>query len=140
MELNCCKKSIEAGRKKCCKSKNNKLVDTGKSQVFLGVAENTGGQKQLTRHEKRFGITSFVYRSRRPFQPARLMKLFLDPFFILRYEDTEEELEELQKRAAEKQTLRVKTIGELLRSKGFLWIATSHSVMGGFQQAGNIAR
>merc|ERR1712130_149978 len=29
---------------------------------------------------------------------------------------------------------------ELLRSKGFIWIATSNYIMGGFQQAGNILR
>merc|ERR1719422_2055327 len=31
-------------------------------------------------------------------------------------------------------------MGELLRSKGFIWIATSHDVIGGWQQAGNIIR
>ena len=31
-------------------------------------------------------------------------------------------------------------MGELLRSKGFLWIANSHDVLGGWQQAGNVLR
>merc|ERR1712013_763503 len=30
--------------------------------------------------------------------------------------------------------------GEILRSKGFIWIATSNYLMGGLQQAGNILR
>ena len=139
----CCIKSVESGKKKCCKSKNDankQIIDSGKSQLFLGVVKKVAGQKQLTRHEKRFGITSFVYRSRRPFHPGRLNELFLEPFFIMRYEEENNELDKLQKRAADKQKLRTKTIGEMLRAKGFLWIATSHDVLGGFQQAGNVVR
>ena len=134
----CCIKSVESGKKKCCKSKN--IVDSGKSELLLGVVEKVAGQKQLTRHEKRFGITSFVYRSRRPFHPGRLMDLFFEPFFIMRHEEEDSELGQLQKMAADKQRLRTKTIGELLRAKGFIWIATSHDFLGGFQQAGNVIR
>ena len=31
-------------------------------------------------------------------------------------------------------------MGELLRSKGFLWMATAMDVMAGWQQAGNVIR
>merc|ERR1719391_281516 len=31
-------------------------------------------------------------------------------------------------------------MGEVLRSKGFIWLATANFVMGGFQQAGNVLR
>ena len=31
-------------------------------------------------------------------------------------------------------------MGELLRSKGFLWLATSNLFIGGWQQAGNILK
>ncbi|XP_066915489.1 zinc chaperone YciC-like [Clytia hemisphaerica] len=139
----CCVKSVESGKKKCCKSKNaenKQIVDSGKSQLFLGVVDKISGKKQLTRHEKRFGISSFVYRSRRPFHPGRFNELFLEPFFIMRFEEENNELDQLQKRAAEKQKIRTKSIGELLRAKGFLWIASSHEVLGGFQQAGNVVR
>jgi len=132
----CCTKSLEEDGKKCCKSKNKNLIDSGLSQVLLGVVANT-------RHEARFGITSFVYRARRPFHPGRLYDDFLDPYFMLRYEEVEgpePELDELQKQAAFKQAKRIELMGELLRSKGFIWIATSNYIMGGFQQAGNILR
>eukprot|EP00111_Clytia_hemisphaerica_P016097 TCONS_00047639-protein len=68
------------------------------------------------------------------------MDLFFEPFFIMRHEEEDSELGQLQKLAADKQRLRTKTIGELLRAKGFLWIATSHDLLGGFQQAGNVIR
>merc|ERR1719341_489744 len=39
-----------------------------------------------------------------------------------------------------KQVKRTDTMGRLLRSKGFVWIATSHNLIGGWQQAGNVIR
>ena len=62
----------------------------------------------MTRHENRFGITSFIYRARLPFHPGRLYDYFLDPFFIFhgsRKEEIEEtsKLEKLQKDAGLKQ-------------------------------------
>ena len=93
------------------------------------------------------------------------MDLFFEPFFIMRYDEEEEielddlpkkatdkqlddllkkakdkQLDDLQKKAKDKQRLRNKTLGDLLRAKGFMWIATSHDVLGGFQQAGNVVR
>lgn len=145
----CCVKSLEKGDKKCCKSKakSGQMVDTGKSQVLLGVVPNNNAQQRgpLTRHETRFGITSFVFRARRPFHPGRLYDQFLEPFFVLRYEEEEgpelrSHLGKLQKQAASKQEKRVQLMGELLRSKGFVWVATSNFIMGAWQQAGNILR
>ena len=49
-------------------------------------------------------------------------------------------LTKLQKQAAAKKKLRIEKIGDLLRSKGFLWVATSNAFMGGWQQAGNVLR
>ncbi|MBM3692974.1 MAG: GTP-binding protein [Actinobacteria bacterium] len=57
-----------------------------------------------------YGISSFVYRARRPFHPARLHQLLLDG-----------------------------TDG-VLRAKGFCWIATRPDVMALFSQAGGVVR
>jgi G3E family GTPase len=99
----------------------------------------------MTRHENRFGITSFIYRARLPFHPGRLYDYFLDPFFIFhgsRKEEIEEtsKLEKLQKDAGLKQERRSQHLGGLMRSKGFVWIATSQYFMGAWQQAGNVLR
>jgi len=157
--LECCEKSLAKDGKKCCKSKSKdgRLVDSGLSQVQLDVANINEKDRKMTRHEARFGITSFIYRARRPFHPGLLGDLFLEPFFCdLPWLDDEDEdgeekekmseeeklikLRDIQKEASEKQTKRTRTMGELLRSKGFLWVATSNSIMGGWQQAGNVIR
>ena len=45
-----------------------------------------------------------------------------------------------QGEANEKQKHRIETMGELLRSKGYMWMATSNDVIGWWQQAGNVLR
>jgi len=45
-------------------------------------------------HDHRYGINSFVYRSRRPFHPGRLYELVHDKFVILEPQIEEEEEEE----------------------------------------------
>merc|ERR1712025_486548 len=54
--------------------------------------------------------------------------------------EKEKRLKELQARASEKAKRRREDMGELLRSKGFLWVASTHFIMGGWQQAGNVIR
>jgi G3E family GTPase len=111
----------------------------------------------------RFDIKSFVYRARRPFHPGRINDLVLEPFFMPPHlpEDDEDEngelhiteeektkaeeilqneLQEIQEKALSKQKHRTEVLGEILRSKGFFWNATSNDVIGGWQQAGNILR
>ena len=131
----CCKTSIEDGGQKCCKRpESDTFSDSGRSQVTIGAPVAA-----LTRHESRFGITSFVYRSRLPFHPGRLFDQILDPFFVMKYQEDPDPcnccpmsyvcLEALQNRAAQKQAKRLQAIGELLRSKGFVWLANAHSNM-----------
>merc|ERR1712045_935520 len=103
----------------------------------------------------RFDITSFVYRARKPFHPGRMSQMvdryFSKPVFPSECEHeskltdeqkkkAEEEFQELQKEALVKRERRNETMGELLRSKGFFWLATSHDIIGGWQQAGNVIR
>ena len=142
----CCVETIAKGKKRCC---NNNIetneVDSGLSKILLGVLPTDKGKNKKTRHEERFGISSFVYRARRPFHPERLYEQFLKPYFIMRYEEVEGHLtrshvHRLQKEANEKQVKRIEFMGELLRSKGFVWIPTSHKIIGAWQQAGNVLR
>merc|ERR1712079_974070 len=50
------------------------------------------------------------------------------------------ELKKIQDEAHAKQKKRTVLMGELLRSKGFFWLANSHDILGGWQQAGNVLR
>ena len=115
----------------------------------LGVVTlNKTAYQNLTRHKARFGITSFIYRSRRPFHPDRFGQNFVEPFFSKmnllegheRVEEVEGEeekqtgdkeekdkvlrdelqLQKLQEEAGLKQAKRTDMIGQLLRSKGDL--------------------
>ena len=170
IELSCCKTSLAMDGRLCCKSESKNVMDTGLSIVQLGSSPNTS-KSEMTRHEKRFGITSFLYQSRRPFHPHRLYHNFIKEFFMpysvqeqeniddsdkskpddavtgnvesaddkLSEEDIKN-LEKLQKLALSKQSKRKQIMGELLRSKGFIWMATSNKYIGGWQQAGNIHR
>ena len=141
----CCQKSLSEDGTKCCKgkkAKNGQMVDSGLSQILLGVTNSN----EMTRHEARFSISSFVYRSRRPFHPGRFYDYFLYPFFMTPFETIEgedgsqEHFDKLQKAAVVKQNKRTRLMGGLMRSKGFIWIATSNFIMGGLQQAGNMLR
>jgi len=139
-DKSCCKESLAAGKSKCCDVKAGQVLDSGVSQILMEPNAKT------TRHEARFGITSFVYRARRPFHPGRLWHDFLEPFMVVHTQEDGEEGEPTaaeaitakQDAAAKKQRFRQQTLGDLLRSKGFLWIATSHGVMGSWSHAGNM--
>ena len=89
----CCEKSLEDGGKKCCKStileKNPQLINSDVSQVQLAVVPNSPNQI-TTRHHARFGITSFIYRARRPFHPGRFYNQFMEQYFMLRFPEFED--------------------------------------------------
>ena len=87
-----------------------------------------------------------------------LAPYFSDPIDILEIEEESEQMseeekkmlevdkekqmamEKLQAEALQKQKDRNEVMGELLRSKGFLWLATCNNLIGAWQQAGNVLR
>ena len=52
-------------------------------------------------------------------------------------QEKEERIRQLQTEARDKQKRRTKDFGNLMRSKGFVWQATSHDVIGYMSQAGS---
>jgi G3E family GTPase len=52
--------------------------------------------------------------------------------------EAEAEIKLLQEEAREKQKVRTKELGSILRSKGFIWTANTHDLMGIISQAGNV--
>lgn len=168
----CCKESMVKGGLPCCRRKRTR--DSGKSKVVLGYTGtklDASGKALNLRHSSRFGITSFIYQSRRPFHPDRFDQEFVDKFFVL--QDTkgadEEEQHDMKKkkkgqgagkrmskaekkkeverdaavrkqqRAASKMCkIRTEKMGELLRSKGFIWLANRHDFMGVISHASDV--
>jgi G3E family GTPase len=80
------------------------LFDFEAAQGMAGWARELAGEH--TPETEAYGISSFVYRARRPFHPQRLMALFNSDW------------------------------PGVVRSKGFFWLATRHDWVGEMQQAG----
>lgn len=89
---------------------NTHLFDYERAQQAPGWLKELRGEH--TPETEQFGITSFVYKARRPFHP--------DKFFAFLHQDW--------------------PTGKLIRSKGFFWLASRPLIAGQWSQAGGIAR
>ena len=91
-----------------------KVVGTGRFD-FSRAAQAPGWLAEMrgehTPETEEYGIGSFVYKARKPFHPARFAE-----------------------------ALRSEWPGNVLRSKGFFWLASRHNVAGEWSQAGGMAR
>lgn len=87
----------------------SEVLDTGLFS-YEKAAEMPGWYQELTGvhtpETEEYGISSFVYRARRPFHTARLARALSRPF------------------------------DGILRSKGFVWMATRHNIIAAWSSAG----
>ncbi|MCT9126369.1 zinc metallochaperone GTPase ZigA [Cupriavidus gilardii] len=95
----------------------DKVLDTGRFD-FEAAAAAPGWQAELrgehVPESEAYGIGSFVYRRRRPFHPRRFADLI--------------------------HTEWLRQHGNVLRSKGFFWLASRMDVAGSWSQAGGVCR
>lgn len=84
---------------------NTGLFDFEQASTF---AEWLSGEMHTPETEE-YGVSSFVYRARRPFHPERLMNM-----------------------------LESDVLDGIIRSKGFVWLATRHKMVGVWSQAGEV--
>ncbi len=77
------------------------------------------------------GIGTFIFRARRPFHPQRLLSV-LKRLPVVRGLSSDENLEEVTLNDEQEKTLR-----NVLRSKGFCWLADSHAAAMYWSHAGS---
>ena len=85
-------------------------------------------KRQKTTAASRFGILSFVYERRKPFHPQRLKDLVLKWMPVTHNKAIEEHEKEEDTSSS--------PIRTVLRSKGFMWISSSHSTAYYWSHAG----
>lgn len=128
------------------------ILDT-KLFSYENAALSAGWLKSLSEEispeTEEYGIGNFVYRARRPFHPARLWETIKNIFVVIQTEylhpedgmevddkesdseqdddddmDVDEDQPQLNPKARLESKMADDTFGPLLRSKGFLWLAT----------------
>lgn len=85
---------------------NTGLFDVEKAAAVPGWAKEMAGEH--TPETEEYGISSFVFRARRPFHPARFQQVLVED-----------------------------QLGGVLRAKGLLWIASRHQIAGMLSWAGS---
>ena len=100
---------------------------------FKNAAQNAGWLRELRGQHVpetlEYGISSFVYRARRPFHSLRLFSL-LDDSFLFNNETAQEQMQKSKHQSS--------SLSRALRSKGFLWLSSSHDRMYDWSQAGRM--
>ncbi|KAJ1030189.1 hypothetical protein NDA16_001100 [Ustilago loliicola] len=134
-------------------------------KAALGAGWLKSLNEEIKPETEEYGIGSFVYRARRPFHTARLWETIREVFVVIQsefiddgededgHEDMEDEEDDNEDDASEMDVegeaqpqlnpqarLEAKnaslTFGPLLRSKGFIWLATRPLMFGEWSQAG----
>ncbi|KAF3021398.1 hypothetical protein E8E14_001923 [Neopestalotiopsis sp. 37M] len=137
------------------------ILDTKRfsyEKAALGAGWLKSLNEEINPETEEYGIGTFIYRARRPFHPERLWHTIKDVFVVIQTEyQTEEDGEDaemddddeesdvdmdnddqpqLNPQARLESKIRDETFGPLLRSKGFLWLATRPKMFGEWSQAG----
>ncbi|DBA81158.1 TPA: hypothetical protein ACH3X2_007121 [Trebouxia sp. C0005] len=146
-----------------CKVPMKQILNTGnfdmeKASASAGWLQSLKNPEPQTGEAVEYGITSFVYRARKPFHPQKLYDFAVKNFFLQETElyepDTQEEDhgQQVSRRTDSKlpaaKPLRLQhgylsrtaSYGKIFRSKGFAWIARRDDMMGEWSSAGNILK
>ncbi|KAI0597586.1 putative cobalamin synthesis protein [Biscogniauxia sp. FL1348] len=138
---------------------NTRLFSYEKAALSAGWLKSM--QEEINPETEEYGIGTFVYRARRPFHPERLWETIRSVFVVIQTEyqadeemdgddqdesedgdddddntDMEEDQPQLDPKARLASKMKDPTFGPLLRSKGFLWLATRPKMFGEWSQAG----
>ena len=84
-----------------------------------------------------YGVGSFVYRSRTPFHPKKIFK-WIDNILHFANEWKDMSEEDRKKSSDEKYRTMQQQYGNILRTKGFIWLAGQDSYLIGIAQSGRM--
>ena len=123
----------------------SKVLNTGKFD-FQEAAKSPGWLKELRGAEmvpesEEYGISSFIYHRQRPFVPRKIYDLMIKNFLLQEKTDNEQVEGDEDENGSVKDGIAARMAGpfkNVLRSKGFLWLATRPLNMGEWSQAGAI--
>ena len=136
------------GDAKIIESVNSK-IDIGeiigsKSYDFEKVSQSASWIKAINDQSDKvpeteeYGISSFVYRSRKPFHPQRLMDFIVNELGDQDDQDDKDDKERLEGSPARPSTPQSLARSEVIRSKGFFWLASRPAEMMVWSQAGGL--
>ncbi len=115
---------------------NTELFDMKEASESPGWLQSLKDHS-LTSEIDEYGVGSFVYRARTPFHPVRIAK-WIDSILHFANEWKELSPDEKQSQSDEKHKRMVDEYGNILRAKGFCWLAGRDTFMIGFAQSGRI--
>ena len=98
--------------------------------------DNTEEEGNRNRHHgeaEEYGISSFVYRAHRPFNPV-----LIDKWLVSIFHRVHQWNQGVMKSEKQRHKTMVKSYGRILRSKGFVWIAGQDKYMGLWAQSGRL--
>lgn len=99
------------------------------SPLWIQAINNSEPRGQEISETDEYGISSFVFRARRPFHPERLMNIVANHLGGSNDDDEEENAKEESSSSSD---------FRVLRSKGFFWLASRPQEMNLWSQAGGL--
>jgi len=107
-------------------------------QELRKIRENPDDPHGAVGEADEYGVTSYVYRARLPFHPRRIA-IWIDGFlhFASEWANLPEDQRHETAKDPKYKTM-LKRYGNILRSKGFCWLAEHDSFLIGFAQSGRI--
>ena len=115
------------------------IKSPGWIQEIRRIKEDIASGKGAHSEADEYGVSSFVYRSRVPFHPARIA-LWVSS--ILHFANEWEAIPKDQRQKVSvdpKYQHMLSEYGNILRAKGFMWLSEHDSFMIGFAQSGRIS-
>lgn len=118
---------------------NTKLFSMEEARHAAGWLTDLRNPELKQSESEEYGVLSFIYTARRPFHPNRLHS-WLTRYFVLHDETIEaaQEIEALQGQSDLRLKAMEEEVGWIVRSKGFVWIATRGQTMTVWNHGGRL--